>query len=59
MKRFFFLLALILASCSRPDVMTLFVGTYSDGFYAYEFDQNAGSFVGDGPVAKAEMPNPS
>lgn len=59
MKRFFFLIALILASCSRPDVMTLFVGTYSDGFYAYEFDQNAGSFVGDGPVAKAEMPNPS
>ena len=47
------------AACSRPDVLTMFVGTYSDGFYAYEFDQNAGKLVGDGPVAKAEMPNPS
>ena len=37
----------------------MFVGTYSDGFYAYEFDQNAGEIVGDGPIAKAEMPNPS
>ena len=53
------LLAVVLASCTRPDVMTLFVGTYSDGFYAYDFDQNAGTLVGDGPVAKAEMPNPS
>ena len=49
----------LLASCSRPDVLTMFVGTYSDGFYAYEFDQNAGEVVGEGPVAKAEMPNPS
>ncbi len=53
------LLALCIASCSRPSVVTTFVGTYSDGFYAYEFDQNAGVFVGDGPVAKASMPNPS
>jgi len=49
----------LLASCSRPDVLTMFVGTYSDGFYAYEFDQNAGEVIGEGPVAKAEMPNPS
>ena len=55
-----FLIAMLLfASCSRPDVLTMFVGTYSDGFYAYEFDQNAGEVVGEGPVAKAEMPNPS
>ena len=49
----------LLASCSRPDVLTMFVGTYSDGFYAYEFDQNAGEVVGEGAIAKAEMPNPS
>ena len=48
-----------MASCTRPDILTMFVGTYSDGFYAYDFDQRAGEFVGDGPVAKAEMPNPS
>ena len=55
----FLLLALAFASCSGPDVLNLFVGTYSDGFYAYDFDQRAGKFVGEGPVAKAEMPNPS
>ena len=48
-----------MASCSHPDILTMFVGTYSDGFYAYEFDQNEGEIVGDGPIAKAEMPNPS
>ena len=58
-RNLFLLLALTLASCARPDVLTMFVGTYSDGFYAYDFDQRAGCFVGDGPVAKAEMPNPS
>ena len=52
-------LALAFASCTGPDILTLFVGTYSDGFYAYDFDQNAGKFEGEGPVAKAEMPNPS
>lgn len=56
---FLLLLALAFASCSGPDVLNLFVGTYSDGFYAYDFDQGAGHFVGEGPVAKAEMPNPS
>ena len=58
-RNLIFLLVLALASCARPDILTMFVGTYSDGFYAYEFDQNAGTLVGDGPVAKAEMPNPS
>ena len=55
----FLLLALAFVSCSGPDVLNLFVGTYSDGFYAYDFDQRAGKFVGEGPVAKAVMPNPS
>ena len=59
MRKFLLLLPLLLGSCSHPDVLNLFVGTYSDGFYAYDFDQQAGVFVGDGPVAKAEMPNPS
>ena len=58
-RNLFLLLLLTLASCTRPDVLTMFVGTYSDGFYAYDFDQNAGEMVGEGPVAKAEMPNPS
>ena len=52
-------LLLVISSCTRPDVMTVFVGTYSDGFYACDFDVKDGRFVGDGPVAKAEMPNPS
>ena len=52
-------LALAFASCTGPDVLNLFVGTYSDGFYAYDFDQKAGKFLGEEPVAKAEMPNPS
>lgn len=49
---------LTLASCHRPDVVTTFIGTYSDGFYAYDFDQEAGTFS-EAPVAKALMPNPS
>ena len=52
-------MALMMASCTGPDLLNLFVGTYSDGFYAYDFDQRAGKFVGEGPIAKAEMPNPS
>ena len=51
-------LTLAVASCTGPDLLTTFIGTYSDGFYAYDFDQRAGSFVQE-PVAKAEMPNPS
>ncbi|MBQ3766262.1 MAG: lactonase family protein [Bacteroidales bacterium] len=59
MRKFLFALLLAVASCARPDVLTMFVGTYSDGFYAYEFDQQAGVLVGENPVAKASMPNPS
>ena len=59
MKKFLLLAALVIASCTGPDVLTMFVGTYSDGFYAYEFDQNAGELAEAEPVAKAEMPNPS
>ena len=58
-RTLFLLAAILLASCTRPDVLTMFVGTYSDGFYAYEFDQKAGELVTSEPVAKAEMPNPS
>ena len=58
-RTLFFLAAILLASCTRPDVLTMFVGTYSDGFYAYDFDQHAGDLVAAEPVAKAEMPNPS
>ena len=52
-----FVVAFVVASCTRTDPITVFVGTYSDGFYAYEFDQRTGEF--SEPVAKAEMPNPS
>ena len=55
----FLLLVLTIVSCSGPDLLETFVGTYSDGFYVYEFDQRSGKFVGEGPLAKAEMPNPS
>ena len=45
------LLVLLAAACSQPEA-TLFVGTYSDGFYALDF--NSGEVI-----AKADMPNPS
>ena len=46
------LLALTLtAACSQP-LTTLFVGTYSDGFFAYDYASGE-------VIAKAEMPNPS
>lgn len=45
------LLMAMLAACSRPDA-TLFVGTYSDGFYALDFASGE-------VIAKAPMPNPS
>ena len=46
------LATLTLASCAGPDLLTTFIGTYSDGFYAYDFDQRSGTFVQE-PVAKA------
>jgi 6-phosphogluconolactonase (cycloisomerase 2 family) len=51
MKRILPILLVLIAACSRPET-TLFVGTYSDGFYALDF---ASSEV----IAKAPMPNPS
>ena len=51
-------LALAFASCTGPDVLNLFVGTYSDGFYAYDFDLKKGDVL-PGEPAKAPMPNPS
>lgn len=65
MKRVFILLAILasLCACERRDVRTLFVGTYSDGFYAFDFDLAKGEIVAAGEefgaVAKAPMPNPS
>jgi 6-phosphogluconolactonase (cycloisomerase 2 family) len=50
-------LLIALASCTRRDPLTVFVGTYSDGFHAVEFNQADGTWV-EG-IAKAEMPNPS
>ena len=58
-RSLFLLVVLIVASCTRADIFTMFVGTYSDGFYAYDFDQNAGKLAEEAPIAKAEMPNPS
>ena len=51
------LVALLLAACNRPDPLTVFVGTYSDGFHAVEFNQENGTWGEE--IAKAEMPNPS
>ena len=58
-RNLFLLVTLTLVSCTRADILTMFVGTYSDGFYAYDFDQNAGKLAEEAPIAKAEMPNPS
>jgi len=61
-----FAAVLVLASACGHPVRTLFVGTYSDGFYAYEFDEATGTVVSEGAFpeapgayAKAPMPNPS
>lgn len=45
------LMALLAVACARP-AGTLFVGTYSDGFFAYDYKTGE-------PIAKAAMPNPS
>ena len=59
-------LPLFLASCGSHDSLTMLVGTYSDGFYAYEFDAGKGCVASSGAFpeapgafAKAPMPNPS
>lgn len=43
--------ALMAAACGQPS-QTLFIGTYTDGFYAYDYKSGE-------QIAKAEMPNPS
>ena len=61
------LLAVISVSCSQNrNLLTLFIGTYTDGFYAYSFDEEDGAVVSEGSFpeapgafAKACMPNPS
>ena len=61
------LLAVISVSCSQNrNLLTLFIGTYTDGFYAYSFDEEEGAVVSEGSFpeapgafAKACMPNPS
>jgi 6-phosphogluconolactonase (cycloisomerase 2 family) len=51
-KIFFVLMCALVLGCSGQNDKTLFVGTYSDGFFAYDY--------GTGEViAKASMPNPS
>lgn len=45
------LCALLAAACGQPS-QTLFIGTYSDGFFACEYP-------GGEQIAQAEMPNPS
>ena len=52
MKRMMVILTTLLAvACGQPSG-TLFVGTYSDGFFAYDYGTGE-------QIAKAEMPNPS
>jgi len=51
MKKILPLLFLLIVACSQQET-TLFVGTYSDGFYALDF-------VSGEAIAKAPMPNPS
>lgn len=45
-------LSVLLAAACTQQTGTLFVGTYSDGFYAYDYETGA-------QIAKADMPNPS
>ena len=58
MKRILTLLTVLGALCACENNATLFVGTYSDGFYAFDFDLIKGDVVPGEPV-KASMPNPS
>ena len=52
MRKLAMALSILLAAACEPETGTLFVGTYSDGFYAYDYKTGE-------PVAKADMPNPS
>lgn len=52
MRKLLITIGILLAVSCAPGADTLFVGTYSDGFFA--FDYKTGE-----QIAKAEMPNPS
>lgn len=58
MKRTLIMLTMLGALCACEKHATLFVGTYSDGFYAYDFDLKKGDVL-PGEPAKAPMLNPS
>ena len=60
---FFLALLMVACACDSRSTRTLFVGTYSDGFYAFDFDLRKGDVIpADGPfgsIAMAPVPNPS
>ena len=58
MKRILAILTMLAALSACQQSATLFVGTYSDGFYAIDFDLDKGDVLPGKPV-KAPMPNPS
>ena len=58
MKRTLTMLTVLGALCACENHATIFVGTYSDGFYAFDFDLVKGDVL-PGEPAKAPMPNPS
>ena len=52
MRKIAMALSVLLAAACGPETGTLFVGTYSDGFFAYDYKTGE-------QIAKADMPNPS
>ena len=62
----FSLMLTLAASCADSEVLRLYVGTYSDGFYAYDFHCGTGEITSKGSfpeapgaLAKAPVVNPS
>lgn len=52
MRKLAMALSILLAAACGRETGTLFIGTYSDGFYAYDYKTGE-------EIAKAPMPNPS
>lgn len=52
MRKLAMALSILLAAACGQETGTLFIGTYSDGFYAYDYKTGE-------EIAKADMPNPS
>ena len=52
MRKLAMALSILLAAACGQETGTLFIGTYSDGFYAYDYKTGE-------EIAKATMPNPS